>query len=315
MKKSKRALGNALLLLTAFIWGTAFVGQRQGMESVGPITFNACRMALAAAVIGLTALFLRRRDAQKTEALSPEEQKRYRRNTVTGGICCGSFLTFAALFQQTGLVYTSAGKAGFITAMYILLVPVINLILFRKKSRPLVWAAVLIGVIGMYLLCIKDGFALTRGDALVSVCALFFSGHILCCDYFVQRGNPVRISAIQFLTVTVLSAILAFMFETPDLGQIAKAAVPIIWLGVLSGGVGYTLQIIAQQFTEPAVASLLMSLESVFAVLAGALFLSERMSVREMIGCVTMFAAIILVQIPATQTRQEPSDRGMIKDK
>ena len=299
MRINKKALGNILLILTAFIWGTAFVGQRQGMEHMGPITFNACRMALAALTIGTASFVLRKRDARKQQDMSEQSRKEYRKNTVIGGICCGFFLTLAALFQQMGMVYTTAGKGGFITAMYILLVPVINWILFKRKSRPLVWIAVLMGIVGIYLLCVTEGFILEKGDALIMVCPFFFAGHILCCDYFVQRADPVSMSAVQFLTVTVLSAVLAFLFENPSWQQVAAAVVPIVWLGVLSGGIGYTLQIIAQQYTDPTVASLLMSLEAVFAVLAGTVLLGERMSAREMIGAVIMFAAIILVQIPA----------------
>ena len=299
MKINKKALGNILLILTAFIWGTAFVGQRQGMEHMGPITFNACRMALATLTIGTVSLLLRKRDAQKQQSMPEQSRKEYHRNTVIGGICCGFFLTMAALFQQMGMVYTTAGKGGFITAMYILLVPVINWILFKRKSRPLVWIAVLMGIVGLYLLCVTEGLTLGKGDALVMVCPFFFAGHILCCDRFVQRANPVELSAVQFLTVTVLSTAMAFIFENPSWKQVAAAVVPIVWLGVLSSGTGYTLQIIAQQYTDPTVASLLMSLEAVFAVLAGAVLLGERMTARELIGAAVMFAAIILVQIPS----------------
>ena len=299
MKINKKVLGNILLILTAFIWGTAFVGQRQGMEHMGPITFNACRMALAALTIGTVSFVLRKRDAQKQQDMSDQSRREYRKNTVIGGICCGFFLTIAALFQQMGMVYTTAGKGGFITAMYILLVPVINWILFKRKSRPLVWIAVLMGIAGIYLLCVTEGLTLEKGDALVMVCPFFFAGHILCCDYFVQRANPVELSAIQFFTVTVLSTIIAFIVENPTWQQVAEAVVPIVWLGVLSGGIGYTFQIIAQQYTDPTVASLLMSLEAVFAVLAGTVLLGERMSARELFGAAIMFAAIILAQIPA----------------
>ena len=299
MKINKKVLGNILLILTAFIWGTAFVGQRQGMEHMGPITFNACRMALAALTIGTVSFVLRKRDAQKQQDMSDQSRREYRKNTVIGGICCGFFLTIAALFQQMGMVCTTAGKGGFITAMYILLVPVINWILFKRKSKPLVWIAVLMGIAGIYLLCVTEGLTLEKGDALVMVCPFFFAGHILCCDYFVQRANPVELSAIQFFTVTVLSAVLAFIFENPSWQQVAEAVVPIVWLGVLSGGIGYTFQIIAQQYTDPTVASLLMSLEAVFAVLAGTVLLGERMSARELFGAAIMFAAIILAQIPA----------------
>ena len=299
MKINKKVLGNILLILTAFIWGTAFVGQRQGMEHMGPITFNACRMALAALTIGTVSFVLRKRDAQKKQDMSDQSRREYRKNTVIGGICCGFFLTIAALFQQMGMVYTTAGKGGFITAMYILLVPVINWILFKRKSRPLVWIAVLMGIAGIYLLCVTEGLTLEKGDALVMVCPFFFAGHILCCDYFVQRADPAELSAIQFFTVTVLSTIMAFIVENPTWQQVTAAIVPIVWLGVLSSGTGYTLQIIAQQWTDPTVASLLMSLEAVFAVLAGTVLLGERMSARELFGAAIMFAAIILAQIPA----------------
>ena len=299
MKINKKVLGNILLILTAFIWGTAFVGQRQGMEHMGPITFNACRMALAALTIGTVSFVLRKRDAQKQQDMSDQSRRECRKNTVIGGICCGFFLTIAALFQQMGMVYTTAGKGGFITAMYILLVPVINWILFKRKSRPLVWIAVLMGIAGIYLLCVTEGLTLEKGDALVMVCPFFFAGHILCCDYFVQRANPVELSAIQFFTVTVLSTIMAFIVENPTWQQVTAAIVPIVWLGVLSSGTGYTLQITAQQWTDPTVASLLMSLEAVFAVLAGTVLLGERMSARELFGAAIMFAAIILAQIPA----------------
>ena len=197
-----------------------------------------------------------------------------------------------------GIVYTTAGKAGFITAMYMIIVPVIGFVLFKKRNTWIVWLAVLIGVAGMYLLCITEGFTLTRGDTLVCICAVLFSGHILCCDYFVQRGEPIWISAIQFVTCSALSAVAACILETPTWEKVVSAAIPILYCGILSGGVGYTLQIIAQKFTDPTIASLLMSLESVFAVLAGAILLHERMTPREMAGCAVMFIAILLVQIP-----------------
>ena len=292
--KNKKLLGNILLTLTAIIWGCAFVAQRVGMESIEPFTFTAARMALAAAAVGPVALLKGRREMRR----SPEAQRSSRSSTVIGGLCCGSFLAAASLFQQAGVVYTTAGKAGFITALYMLLVPILHFLLFRKKNRWHVWLAVLIGLIGMYLLCLTESFRLTRGDALVCVCALLFSGHILCCDHFARTCDPVRVSAIQFLTAAVISAVLAFLTEEPSLGKLSSAAIPILYCGLLSGGLGYTLQIVAQRFTDPTIASLLMSLESVFAVLAGALLLHERMSARELAGCVVLFAAIVLVQIP-----------------
>ena len=314
-------LGNLLLLLTAMIWGTAFVAQRVGMDSIEPITFNASRMALAAVMVGALAYVLRQK--QKIEALrlalskqtlpageehiarNAEDSTAPWKNTLTGGICCGLFLTAGSVFQQMGVVYTSAGKAGFITAMYMLFVPIINYILFKKKNSWLVWLAVFIGVGGMYLLCVKEDFTLTRGDMLVCICALMFSGHILCCDYFVKLANPIELAAIQFATASVVSAVIAFLTETPVWAGIVSAAVPIIYCGVVSGGIGYTLQIVAQKYTDPTVASLLMSLESVFAVIAGAVLLGEQMSSRELLGCVIMFAAIILVQVPLPGGRKD----------
>ena len=310
----KKMLGNLLLLLTAIIWGTAFVFQRVGMDSIQPITFNAARMALAAVMVGSLAFGLRQRnlkDASKqaeaetaahgtTENVTLQEGERKSQwaQTWKGGICCGLFLTAGSVFQQMGVVYTTAGKAGFITAMYMLLVPVLNFLLFKKKNSWLVWLAVFMGVSGMYLLCVKEDFSLTLGDMLVCVCALMFSGHILCCDYFVKRSNPIELASLQFTTAAVVSAGIAFCVETPHLAGIAAAAVPILYCGVVSGGIGYTLQIVAQKFTDPTIASLLMSLESVFAVIAGAVLLGEQMSSRELLGCMVMFAATILVQVP-----------------
>ena len=310
--ENKKLLGNLLLTLTAAIWGTAFVGQRVGMEKIEPITFNAARMVLAAIAIGTLAFILWLREKKTNKVSGPhnrpgnpehqgnqlQQNNAIRNNTILGGICCGTFLALASLFQQMGMVYTSAGKAGFITAMYMLLVPILNFVFFRRKNTWLVWLAVGIGVVGMYLLCMIEGFSLTHGDMLVCVCAFLFSGHILCCDHFAPLGNPIRISAIQFATAAVISGIGAIILEEPSWDKIVSAAIPILYCGIVSGGIGYTLQIVAQKFTDPTIASLLMSLESVFAVIAGAVLLNERMSARELTGCIVMFAAIILVQLP-----------------
>lgn len=290
---SRRLLGNALLLLTALIWGMAFVAQRQGMDSIEPITFCAARTVLSGTAVGLLALAMRRRDRR------PEAERRARdRASLVGGVCCGVFLASATVMQQMGLVTTTAGKAGFITAMYMLLVPVIGFVLFHKRQTWLVCLAVLVGVAGMYLLCVNEDFTLTRGDALVFVCAVLFSGQILCIDHFAPQADPICLSAVQFATATVISVAAAFLLERPSWDKVASAAVPILYCGIMSGAVGYTLQIIGQRHTDPTVASLLMSLESVFAAVGGALVLGERMRPRELVGCAVMFAAIVLVQIP-----------------
>ena len=263
-------------------------------------------MALAAVAVGAVSLLPMASEKGKLAIMGREERAAYRRNTIIGGICCGAFLAAASIFQQMGIVYTTAGKAGFITAMYMLLVPVIGFLFLGKRNSWIVWLAVLMGVVGMYLLCMTGSLHLGRGDTLVCICAVLFSGHILCCDHYAALGNPIRISAIQFASCTVISSIAAMILEQPSLAKIVSAAIPILYCGLISGGLGYTLQIIAlgytlqiiaQKYTDPAVASLLMSLESVFAVIAGALLLGERMSGREIMGCAIMFAAIVLVQI------------------
>ena len=297
--KNGKMLGNGLLLLTAMIWGTAFAFQRAGMDKIEPITFNAARMALAAIAVGLVALFTRKRGAGSSAGTrTSDEQKQFRKDNIVGGLFCGVFLSLGSIFQQMGLVYTTAGKAGFITAMYILLVPVFGFIIFRRKNTWLVRAAVLLGIVGMYFLCISGDFRLSRGDALVSACALFYTGHILSCDHFGKRGDPIVISTIQFVTATVISAVMAFITEEPSVEKVASALIPILYCGIVSGGIGFTLQIVAQRITEPTTASLLMSMEAVFAVIAGVVLLHERMSVREISGCLIMLAAIVLVQIP-----------------
>lgn len=289
--KNKKMLGNILLTLTAMIWGTAFVAQRIGMDSIEPVTFSAVRMALAAAATGCVALFRGRRKSERATQGS-------RRAMIAGGICCGIFLSSASIFQQMGIVTTSAGKAGFITAMYILIVPVISYVLFGKRSSWIVWLAVLLGVAGLYLLCVNEGLQFTSGDMLVCICAFLFSGHILCCDHFVKYTDPICLSAIQFLTVSVITAVLAFLVESPSWTAVRQAAVPILYCGLISGGAGYTMQIAAQRYTDPTTASLLLSLESVFAALSGALILGERVRGRELLGCFIIFAAIVLVQLP-----------------
>ena len=301
-------LGGILLFITAMIWGTAFVFQRVGMENIEPISFTASRMLLAAVAVGALALGIRKKDngdpASSSSRMSAEQKRQYNRQTALGGVCCGFFLATASVAQQMGLVTTTAGKAGFITAMYILLVPVLGFVLFRKKNSLLVWLAVLIGVFGMYLLCVTEGFRLTRGDTLVVICAILFSFHILSCDHFVQRGDPLMISALQFLTCFLLTAVFALLLEDPTWNRIRSAAVPILYCGLISGGIGYTFQMIGQKYTDPAVASLIMSLESVFAVLGGAVILHERMSMREAAGCIVLFLAIILAQLPSPKKDQ-----------
>ncbi len=300
----RKLLGNLLLLTTALIWGTAFVFQRTGMDHIEPITFNASRNVLAAIIISLIAAYTGRRDARLHPDRSSDERERRKRATVIGGISCGVVLSLASIFQQMGLVYTTAGKAGFITSLYMVIVPIFNFLLFRKRNTIIVWIAVLLGVIGLYLLCATDGIKLSQGDTLVVICAFLFAAHILCADRFVDDGDPIAISAIQFIVCAVICTASAFIFEEPTWKKIVSAAVPILFCGLLSSCLGYTFQIVAQKMTDPTSASLILSLESVFAVLSGALLLGERMSGREIIGCIIMFIAIIMVQLPTQKKDQ-----------
>ena len=303
--KNSKWFGPVILLLTAMIWGSAFVAQRAGMDDIEPLTFTAARMILAAVVLGIPALAIGLRERRGLNAEAKETLAKKNRSTLIGGLGCGFFLATATIFQQYGIVETSAGKAGFITALYMLLVPVLSFLIFRKKGTWLVWLAVLIGVFGMYLLCVNEAFRLTRGDLLLCVCALLFSGHILFCDHFIGQANPLQMSAVQFATASVISTAAAFIAEKPSWEEIVSAAIPILYCGLISGGIGYTLQMVGQKHTDATVASLLMSLEAVFAVLAGAIILQERMTLREILGCIVLFAAIILVQIPLPEKKKQ----------
>ena len=233
-----------------------------------------------------------------------DEEKNDNKKLIIGGIVCGFFLFAASTFQQLGIMYTSVGKAGFITALYIILVPIIGIPLKRKASG-IIWISAVIAVIGMYLLCVNEGFSISFGDVLVLICALLFSGHILAVDYFSPYVNGVKLSCIQFFTCGILSGILMFIFEEPTIEGIVGARIPILFSGIMSCGVAYTLQILGQQNTNPFIASLLMSLESVFAVLAGWVLLGQALSVKETIGCILMFTAIIMAQVPAKVKNKE----------
>ena len=292
---------SALLLLTACIWGVAFVAQSVGMEYVGPFTFNFVRSILGGLVLIPCIFFLKREKKAKAEKVSEEEKKAQRKTLLAGGICCGVALCLASNFQQIGIQYTTVGKAGFITACYIVIVPVIGLFL-GKKCTKFIWAAVAMALIGLYLLCITDGFSIGKGDLLVLVCAFLFSLHILVIDYFSPKVDGVKLSCIQFLTCGILSGIPALFLEHPELSSILAAWQPILYAGVMSCGVAYTLQIIGQKNMNPTVASLILSLESCISVLAGWIILRQQLSTKEILGCVIMFAAIILAQLPQKQT-------------
>lgn len=290
--------GTLMLMLTALIWGCAFVAQSMSMDYIDPFTFQCVRSLLGSAVLVPVFLILDRKKQNTTVSGPTKEQQK---TLWKAGLVCGSIMTVAANLQQIGIQYTTAGKAGFITAMYILLVPIFGLFLHKKVS-PRLWLCVLIALSGLYLLSVTEGFSsIGKGDIYVLLCAIAFSFHIMAVDYYAPLVDGVRLSCIQFLICGVLSGLLMFLKETPNINNILEAAVPICYSGILSCGVAYTLQIIGQKYTKPTVASLIMSLESVFAVLAGILILKEIPTQREALGCILMFLAIMFAQLPDKQ--------------
>ena len=287
-RKSLR--GSLLLLLGSVIWGAAFVAQRVGMDHMEPFSFNGIRMLLAAAVMTPVTLLTERKKSPET-APDPKDQRR-------AGLLCGVMLFAASSLQQMGLVTTTAGKAGFITALYVVLVPVAAWLLFRKNPGRIIWLGVAMAVVALYFLCIPaEGFTLQGGDLLEFGCAICYTVQILCVDHYAPKVSGVRLARDEFLITGVLSLLIALFTETITWEGIREALIPLLYSGIMSSAVGFTLQIIGQRDTDPTVASLLMCLESVFAVLTGAIILGEKMTVRETVGCVMMFSAVILAQL------------------
>lgn len=312
-----------LLLLTATIWGVAFVAQSVGMDYVGPLTFNCVRSLLGGVVLIPCIWFLDRREGQKELRESGGKRtgcnRGASRELLAGGIICGLLLCLASNFQQIGIAHTSVGKAGFITALYIVIVPILGLLLFHKKCRPLIWLGVCLAVAGLYFLCMAGGDGLTvteqmipgipigKGDFLVFICALLFSGHILAIDYFTERADGVKMSCIQFWVCGIVSGIGMFLMEDPQIHAILMAWKELLYAGVMSCGVAYTLQIVGQKGMDPTVASLILSLESVISALAGLFILGQRLSGAEILGCILMFAAIVLAQLAGAEKKPSPS--------
>lgn len=281
--------GNLILLITAIIWGVSFVSQRVGMELIGPNTFNGLRSLLGAIVL-MPVILIRKK--------SGKEQSAGGKHLLVGGIVCGTLLCIASTLQTWGMVYTTSGKSGFITAMYMIIVPVIGLFV-GKKIRPLAVLGIIGAVAGMYLLSLGGSdITLNKGDLITLICAVVFAFHIMAIDRLSGEVDSVKLACLQFLVCGIVNTILMLLFENPDWNLVRSCTVPILYSGIMSCGVAYTLQIIGQRYTEPTPASIIMSLESVFAVLAGWVVLHEALSPKEIIGCVLMFAAIVIVQLP-----------------
>ena len=305
----KNFKGSIMLLITSLIWGTAFVAQSEGMNYVEPFTYNAMRTLLGGVVLIPVMILFRfsnKRNGKEKSSCSL-------RNTVIGGICCGIALFIASSFQQAGITQTTAGKAGCVTALYIVIVPMIGI--FLHKKMPLrMWLFIAIALAGFRLLCIKQDIGISSGDLLVFFGAIAFAVHITVIDYFNQKNTDgVLMSCIQFFTAGLLMLICMFIFEKPTIPNIMGAGGTILYAGILSCGVAYTLQILGQKHTNPTLATMLMSLESVFAALSGWLILGEKLSIKDFIGCVLIFAAVILAQLAGTDKLKKIEMNGEVK--
>ena len=290
--------GSILLLLCAMIWGAAFVAQSEGMQYVGPFTMGAARFFLAGLVLlPVIAVLDRKGWSQNRPVTRPDKKKQ-----LLSGVLCGMLLFAATTLQQFGLLDTTVGKSGFVTALYIVFVPILGAVM-GKRAGLKVWLCALAAVFGMYLLCVGSGFSIAYGDLLTLGCAVLFAIHICYVGAVVPNMDGVRLSCVQFFVCSALSAVGMLLFEAPDWGSILQCWWPIVYAGVFSGGVAYTFQIIGERDVQPALASLLMSLESVFAALFGWLLLGQSLSARELLGCAIMFAAIILSQLPERQRK------------
>ena len=305
MKRNRKAIQSSLMLfLAASIWGAAFVAQSVGMDYMGPATFNAARFLIGGAVLLPVVWYRRKRET--AEGRERRGARKDRRLLLTGGICCGIALCGASLLRQIGIQYTTVGKAGFLTTLYIVIVPLMGTFL-GKRAGTKVWIAAGIALAGMYLLCMAGGTsavaAVGTGDAFMLGCAILFSVHILVVDYFSPRTDGVALSCIQFFTSGAICAVLAMMAETPSLSALIEGAVPVLYAGVLSCGVAYTLQVVGQKNLDPSAASLILSLESAVSVLAGWVILGQKLSGRELAGCALVFMAVILVQLPVSAAK------------
>lgn len=291
MKRS--AKGNMFLFMAALIWGCALVAQKAGMFHLGPFGFTAIRCTLGGIVLLPLIWYL---DKKKSE--EEKKQQAGLKETLIGSVWCGIMLTALILFQQFGIPHTTVGKAGFITALYILLTPIFGMFIGKKAGRNL-WVGVVIALAGMYMLCLYEGITgLNIGDIIMFGAAVMGAAHIQVVDHFVQKIDPVKLSAYQFIFTGLICVIPAFVFEDISMEAVIDCAIPILYAGLISCGIGYTFQVIGQKGTDPNIASLILSLETVFSLFAGWVFFKEVLSIHEYIGCGLMFIAIIVSQIP-----------------
>lgn len=293
-----------LLFLAAFIWGIAFVAQSSAAAYIRPFTFNGIRCLIGGITL-LPLVLLLQRKKQSTLPLgkSFDNKRLFSRNELKqgliGGFCCGICLCLGSTLQQFGIERTSVGKAGFITALYIVFVPIVSALFLRKKIALPVIVSVILGLVGLFLLCMTEQLSIGKGDFYVLLCSFAFTAHILVIDHFSAKTDGVMLSCVQFLTCGIISLPFILFMERPEISQILAAGVPILYAGVLSCGVAYTLQIVGQKNMNPTIASLILSLESVVSVLAGWILLHQTLSGREIAGCMVMFVAIMIAQLPS----------------
>lgn len=308
----KKLTANFVLLLTAFIWGTSFVAQRVGMDYVGPLTFTAIRFFLATLLLIGIVHFTNKKNSLVNNSIYEEmsedkeclvDPESERKILFVSGFSCGVILFCGSFMEQFGLVFTTASKASFITALYILLVPLIGLFLKHKIGLK-TWVGVIIGTVGLFLLCITESFTIAKGDFIVLIGAVFWACHVLVIDYFLPRIDALKLATFQFGVCALIASIGMVIFESPSLEAILACAFPIAYAGIVCGGIGFTLQIIGQKNTTPTVAALILSMEAIFGAVSGFVLLGETMTPRELTGCFLMVVAIILSQLP--DKRNEP---------
>lgn len=303
MAKKMRILGPVLLVSAAMIWGLSFVAQKHGMEYVDGFTFNGIR-SLIGGIVLLPVIFIRSK--KNPIRLSPAEKKQSRKDNVKSILIVGTMLCIGSNLQQFAFDYIEPGKVGFITALYMLLVPLISFIAYKKKQPVTTWIGVLLGVGGLYMICMggSASFSLGKGEILALLCSIAFALHIIVIDKFASKMDCIVLSCGQYFVTGIVSCILMFIFEKPDINGIMQAAVPILYAGIMSCSCAFTFQIIGQKYTDPTLASMLLCLESVFSVIFSFIILGERMTTIEYIGCAVMFTAIIIAQLPAKKKAQ-----------
>jgi drug/metabolite transporter (DMT)-like permease len=297
--KSKEIKAVFILLLTAAIWGFAFVAQRAGMEHIGAFTYNGIRFALGSASL-LPIIYFSGKNNKDAEAKPKADLK----TTIKSGIMAGCILFIAASFQQVGLIYTTAAKAGFITSLYIVLVPILGIFL-KQKTYSTTWIGAVTAAVGLYFLSINEDFSIQLGDLLQLIGAFFWAAHIQVIDRFVKNVDAVKLSSAQFATCSILSLITAFALEDISIGGIYLALIPILFGGIMSVGVAYTLQAVGQRYAKPAHAAIALSMEAVFAAIGGMLILKETMNLRGYFGCALMLAGMLITQTENIKTENK----------